>query len=117
MELLQKRGVEVPRSLTVLEIKARLAELSGTRAPPNAMDEKLVALKKATKKKSELLEFMKQEGIEVGANQTMAQMYARGQQVITERHEPSGSEKVNFGKYAEKSFLELKVEQPSLLDF
>ena len=117
VELLQQKGVEVPRNWTVLEIKARLAEISQEGATSGELDKKLKMLKKATKKKSELVEFLKREEIETNSNQTMAQMYARGLQAITEKFEPSGIEKVGFGKNAELTFLELKAEQPSYLDW
>lgn len=111
--------MEVPSQWSLMDMKACCWE--GLKASKGDADEtrqsRLKALKRASAKKSDLVKFLSTEGIPVAPNQTIAKMYAVGLQSITEDYEPTSTELVNFGKYAEMTYQAIVDEHPSYIDW
>ena len=81
------------------ELKAK--NLEGT------LESEIKALRAAGRKKSVLLDFMKDKGMVTNPNSTIALLLASGEKEIYNQYEPTGSEKMNFGKYADLTFEEV----------
>ena len=106
--------MEVPATWTVMDMKSYWYSMKHEETVKcDNLHAKLKALKKASHKKAELMQFLSNEGIPVTSNQTIAKMYSIAVHSITEDYEPTGMELVNFGKHAEMRFQELLDVHPS----
>ena len=59
------------------------------------------------------MEHLKDLGIPVSSNKTIAQMVALGEEEIHALFEPEDQEYVGFGKFGDKTYLEVWTENPS----
>ena len=112
---LQGYGEAPPHSWTLVQLRARLQELKETEAKDTAvaLEQELAALKRASKKKSiliEHLEKLRDEKLsrEISSNKTISQLYNHGVEAVTRRFPPHGSELVAFGKFAYLTYRELR---------
>ena len=106
---LQEYGESVSSSMTVLQLKARLAELkeSDKESDRQVLKSKIQALNKAAKKKAHIMEMAEKEGIPVGPHMTIAQMYSRLEEKMTMETPPTPWDVANFGKHAECQYKDI----------
>lgn len=116
---LGEEGEQVPTSWTVMQMKARWAELKEEKkgAGNMEMESRLSALKRASRKKQDLANYLNKEGIPFSTNATIPAMFNLGEKAIFEDYEPVGTEKVNFGKFADLSYQQVAFQHPSYLDW
>lgn len=109
IELLREAGEEVPTSWTILQMRTHWEEIKAEKEVDmeETMFAKLKALKVASRKQPDLIEFMQTENVAVNKNSTIAQMFAQTEKVITQRFEPTGSEHLGFGKHGHRTFQEV----------
>ena len=115
LEQLRGLGEVVPEKWTIPQIKARLAELKeeGKGSAESSLKGKLQKLHQASKNKGTLMEHLKDLGIPVSSNKTIAQMVALGEEETHALFEPEDQEYVGFGKFGDKTYLEVWTENPS----
>lgn len=116
---LQDAGVQPPASWTITQLKAHWEEIQEQTTTPSQMtlQEHLQNLKRASRKKGDLTEFLEKEGMTINGNQTISTMFRAGEQLITEKYEPQSTELVGFGKHANMTFLEVKVQCPDYVQW
>lgn len=114
MQRLADAGVHAPSSWTITQLKAHWEEIQEQAVSSGQMSlrKHMQDLKRASKKKGDLMAFLQKEGVEVNVNQTIATMFRVGEKTITEKYEPEGNELVGFGENANMSYLDLKVHRP-----
>ena len=81
------------------------------------LEMRIKALKKASRKKSELIEFLQKESIPVNQNATIARMFNAAEKTITEEYEPQGHELLGFGKFGDKTMQQVWDEYPSYIQW
>lgn len=116
---LSAEGINVPPSWTVMQIKAHWAEVKAMQSPVGTeeLETKIKALKKASRKKSDLVEFLQKESIPVNISATIAQMFNAAEKTITEEYEPQGHELLGFGKFGDKTMQEVWEDHPSYIQW
>lgn len=114
IDLLREAGEEVPASWTILQMKTKWEELQSAKVEitENNLEEKIKGLKRASRKKADLTDFLKTEEIPMSSNATIAQMFARAEEAITQRFEPKGNELMGFGKHGNMTFQETLDQAP-----
>ena len=120
MTKFKDNGMSVPPTWTVLQMKARWAELQmdyhGDINPE--MEQLLKDLKRtAGKKRSDLVAMAHSEGIEVSKTATMAQLYGVIEKEFRERFEPVGSEEVGFGRHGEMTYRQICEEKKDYVEW
>ena len=102
-----------------MQMKARWAELKEEKkgAGNMEMESRLSALKRASRKKQDLANYLNKEGIPFSTNATIPAMFNLGEKAIFEDYEPVGTEKVNFGKFADLNYQQVAFQHPSYLDW
>ena len=115
VSLLAEKGTVVPDSWSVMQMKAHLAELQQKDQPISngEMEVRIKALKKASNRRADLVNFLTKEGIPYSQHATIAQLYAKGEQAITEDYEPQGQELMGFGKFGGLTMEEVMDRHPS----
>lgn len=119
VQKLSAEGINVPSSWTILQIKAHWAEVKAVQSPVGSeeLEMRIKALKKASRKKSDLFEFLQKESIPISQNATIAQMFNAAEKTITEEYEPQGSELLGFGKFGNKTMQEVLEDHPSYVQW
>ena len=104
-------------SWSVMQMKAHLAELQQKDQPISngEMEVRIKALKKASNRRADLVNFLTKEGIPYSQHATIAQLYAKGEQAITEDYEPQGKELMGFGKFGGLTMEEVMDRHPSYM--
>lgn len=117
VSLLAEKGTVVPDSWSVMQMKAHLAELQQKDQPISngEMEVRIKALKKASNRRADLVNFLTKEGIPYSQHATIAQLYAKGEQAITEDYEPQGKELMGFGKFGGLTMEEVMDRHPSYM--
>ena len=115
VSLLAEKGTVVPDSWSVMQMEAHLAELQQKDQPISngEMEVRIKALKKASNRRADLVNFLTKEGIPYSQHATIAQLYAKGEQAITEDYEPQGKELMGFGKFGGLTMEEVMDRHPS----
>ena len=103
VEFMADKGVKIPSSWSLLQIKAHWGELQSEHYQPATleMDAQIAALKRASRKKGDLQDFLTKEGVGFLPNHTIAQLYNLGEKHIYQMFEPVAGEKMNFGEHAD----------------
>jgi len=119
VQKLSAEGINVPSSWTILQIKAHWAEVKAVQSPAGSeeLEMRIKALKKASRKKADLFEFLQKESIPISQNATIAQMFNAAEKTITEEYEPQGSELLGFGKFGNKTMQEVWEDHPSYIQW
>lgn len=117
VSLLAEKGTVVPDSWSVMQMKAHLAELQQKDQPISngEMEVRIKALKKASNRRADLVNFLTKEGIPYSQHATIAQLYAKGEQAITEDYEPQAKELMGFGKFGGLTMEEVMDRHPSYM--
>ena len=117
VSLLAEKGTVVPDSWSVMQMKAHLAELQQKDQPISNgdMEVRIKALKKASNRRADLVNFLTKEGIPYSQHATIAQLYAKGEQAITEDYEPQAKELMGFGKFGGLTMEEVMDRHPSYM--
>ena len=115
LQKLQDHGEHVPKSWTVSQMMARWAEVkeNQTVSEVNTLATQLKKLNKAAQRKPTLVEYVRDLGLEVNPNQTIAQITSMATKWVTEQHEPSGEDLVGFGMHGDKSYQDILDHQKS----
>jgi hypothetical protein len=117
---LEEAGLMVPKDATIQYMKMIWAEAQQELKVKNlegTLESELKALRAAGRKKSVLLDFMKDKGMVINPNSTIALLLASGEKEIYNQYEPTGCEKMNFGKYADHTFEEVFNLHPSYVNW
>ena len=118
---LEEAGLMVPKDATLQYMKMIWAEAQQELKAKNlegTLESEIKALRAAGRKKSVLLDFMKDKGMVTNPNSTIALLLAPGEKKeIYNQYEPTGSEKMNFGKYADLTFEEVFNLHPSYVNW
>lgn len=119
VEKLREMGEEVPSSWTIPQIRARMAEVKeSTKGDPDrTLKGKLQKLHQAARNKGILMEHLKDLGIPVNPNKTIAQMVSQGEEEIHSLFEPDSSEMVGFGKFGNLTYQQVWDEQMSYISW
>ena len=112
---LREMGEEAPHQWTCLQIKGRIAELKEMQngSPWNQMQSCLAALKRASRKKADIVQFAKDHQVAVGANETIPQIYSKLEKMILDCYPPFSAETAGFGQFANKTYEEIYEESPN----
>lgn len=115
IQKLKDEDIAVPSEWTLIQIKAHWAEVVEERRQglDSQLEEKLKGLKRASRKKSELVTFLQEEGIKVPETATINQLFKLGEEKIYQGFPASGREKVGFGKHGDLTFQEVLNDFPS----
>lgn len=114
VEFMADKGVKIPSSWSLLQIKAHWGELQSEHYQPATleMDAQIAALKRASRKKGDLQDFLTKEGVGFLPNHTIAQLYNLGEKHIYQMFEPVAGEKMNFGEHADLTFQDVLDKFP-----
>ena len=115
MQRLAEAGIQAPKSWTIPQLRALwedLQEEKGKTAQAG-LQEHLQKLRTASRKKAELITFLELEGMEINPNHTIPDLFRAGEKMITEKYEPTGTELVGFGQYANAKYQDVRVKYPS----
>eukprot|EP00439_Symbiodinium_sp_Y106_P016381 s4022_g2.t1 len=109
---LGKLGEVPPAAWTRLEMKARVMELRGDEGTSlrSPLQEKTRELRKAAKKKADLIEFCRELGVELNGNETMAVMEMRAIRKLQAECPASPYDHVGFGKHSDKRYQTIQME-------
>ena len=110
-------GETPPEQWTKVELCARLQELAaaGEVEPPKTsknktpLEEAVAALNKAAGKKSVLQAHVESLGIKMTGNETIPILQQKAMAHLVGTVEPVGTDKVGFGKYANQSYMHVKI--------
>ena len=110
-------GETPPEQWTKVELCARLQELAaaGEVEPPKTsknktpLEEAVAALNKAAGKKSVLQAHVESLGIKMTGNETIPILQQKAMAHLAGTVEPVGTDKVGFGKYANQSYMHVKI--------
>lgn len=114
-------GYQVPTSWTVIQLQSFWAEIKMEKGEEgvkgNHLGDTLKMMRKAARKKSDLVNFMAAHNVTVTDNMTIAQMVALGEKTIYAKFEPHDQELVAFGKYANLTYQQVAFQHPSYLQW
>ena len=114
-------GYQVPTSWTVIQLQSFWAEIKMEKGEEgvkgNQLGDTLKMMRKAARKKSDLVNFMAAHNVTVTDNMTIAQMVALGEKTIYAKFEPHDQELVAFGKYANLTYQQVASQHPSYLQW
>ena len=117
-EKLREAGVEVPKSWSVLQIKALWAEMNQKMEDKDeGLVRKMAELKKAARKKKDLIAFMAEQDIGHFPDATILQLYNHAEKVLHQRTPARSGELVGFGQHANLTYHQLAVAKGSYLDW
>ena len=110
-ELLATHGEKAPSKWTKLELKARINELRGDEevlpTSGSTLQDRTRDLRKAAKKKSELIEFCRNIPVDLNGNETMAVMESRALRRLQETCAAGPLDYVGFGKYSHLQYINI----------
>ena len=113
---LREMGEAVPEKWTIPQLKAEIKEDHKVN-PDSTLKGKLQKLHQASRNKGVLMEHLKDMGVPVNPNQTIAQMVALGEEEIHALFEPEAGEFVGFGKFGDKTYQEVWNEHQSYVSW
>ncbi len=120
VQKIQEHGEEPPSSWKKTQLRARLEELKEEKGT-NTVDQlksMTVALNKAARKKSWLQEHVRDIlQVPLTMNETIPQLLAKANKAIMEQVPPTGRDVMGFGKYAEMSYLEVRMHHPDYVQW
>jgi hypothetical protein len=107
-------GEHLSPELTVLQLKGRLAELKSKAEASGltTLKDQLKMLSKKSKKRPELVQHLKELGLEPTANQTIAQMYVMAETFLIKNAPPSPLDTVGFGQFAGLTYGQVMQDHP-----
>lgn len=118
VEAIQEYGEEPPSSWTTVELKNRLTELGGsvnkkTGKGKSELQSWTIQLNKASRKKSQLQEFCREElKLTITNNETIAQMEQMAMEKIYYLAKCDSQDGVGFGLHSSMTYEQLQIEQP-----
>ena len=117
VKTLQNMGETVPAQWTCLQMRARIKELKDNQKDSqwNEMQRCMQALKTASKKKADLIQFAKDHQVTVGANDTIPVIFTKMERLILDSYPPMGQETVGFGEHSHLTYLELMKQCPGYI--
>ena len=87
-------GINVPIEWNLIQIKAAWADYQETEkdSPAEIMKEELSGLKRASRKKADLQQYLQDMGVQVQSKETVAAMFSKGEdpEIRTDRQRDSG---------------------------
>ena len=110
---LEMLGESPPSQWTVMQMKARLAEIKAGQETGTTLKDKMVVLNRMAKKKANIYQYALEKGVSVTESMTIAQIYAVLEAHLTLETPALGSDVMNFGKHQESTYMEVLVEHPS----
>ena len=115
MQRLADAGIQAPKSWTIPQLRALWEDIQEEKGktPQAGLKEHLQQLRTASRKKAELITFLELEGMEINPNHTIPDLFRAGERMITEKYEPTGTELVGFGEYANAKFQDVRLKYPS----
>lgn len=119
IEKLRDEGIAVPTEWNLIQIKAHWAEVQEERrhSLDKRLEEKLSDLKRASRKKGDLIAFLEKEGAKFSPTATISQLFKVGEEGIYKSFPPSGNEKVGFGKHGDLTFQEVLKMHPQYVNW
>ncbi|CAK9075395.1 Retrovirus-related Pol polyprotein from transposon TNT 1-94, partial [Durusdinium trenchii] len=118
MRRIEELGEVMPKSATVLQLRARLSELQELNRPEGGdLRSKMVELNRAAKKKANLVEFAESKGIKVGPNNTIPKIYAKVEAHLTKTTPATAADRVNFGKHGDLTYGQVLQEHSSYMQW
>ncbi|CAE7947875.1 RE1 [Symbiodinium sp. KB8] len=105
-------GERAPTRWTKLELKARIQELRGDQeevetTTGSILQDRTRALRKAAKKKSDLVKFCQDLGLMLNGNETMMVMECRALKKLQEECPGSPQDYVGFGKHSQLQYIDI----------
>eukprot|EP00435_Cladocopium_sp_Y103_P052568 s378_g16.t1 len=112
---LMELGETPPLHWTVMQLKARLAEIKIylRDQQPLTLKSRMAEVNKAAKKKSTMVALAEKLNVPITSNMTIAQMYALVEVAVTKEVPPSPHEKMSFGQYRDLTYVEVWEDYPS----
>lgn len=115
-------GEVPPVHWTVLQLKARLAELRASLVEdqPVTLKQRMAELNKAAKKKATLVLWAEAKQLPITSNMTIAQVHALAEQQIqqiTQEVYPSPLAKMSFGTHRDKTYVEVRSHHKSYVQW
>lgn len=111
---LNEAGIHPPKEWNLIQIKAAWAEYTESVKETNEanMHTEIAAMKRASRKKASLQEFLEENQITFNKSDTMAVLFAKGEAAIMKKFPPTRQEKVGFGKHADLTMQEVTRDHP-----
>eukprot|EP00435_Cladocopium_sp_Y103_P059538 s1303_g21.t1 len=111
---LMELGKFPPPGWSCLQLRARISELKALHQAQghNQLKQQMAILNRAAKKKSSLQTYADQLGVKYTPNSTIAEIYSRAEEAVTSAVPPTAWDKVNFGKFADQTYVQVKVDHP-----
>lgn len=108
---LQELGEDVPSHWTGMQIRARLSELKALYKAQgrSQLQEKMIVLNKAAKKKSHLQDLATQVQVTFTQHTTIAQLYAKVEEKIVMETDAQATDKVDFGKFGNATYQDILI--------
>ena len=105
------------RTWTLAQLRAHWEDVKVTSSmmEVDTLEYQMKQLKKASRKKGNLLEFLADQGVHPSTNMTIAQLMNFGEKEITQRFEPTETEYVGFGKHGNLTYAQIVDQHPSYL--
>lgn len=113
--LLTEMGEAVTDEWTIIQMKARYAEIKPEVEVMETLETQLKAMRQAARKKPELVHFMETLGMEANKNDTIAELVSKTEKHLHASHEPVGTDKLNFGQHAQLTYQEVIEQKGSYL--
>lgn len=116
---LAELGETMPKSSSVMQIKARISELKELNKGQNGptLKEKLVELNRVARKKPTILEFAEAHQVSTCPSDTIAKIYARVEAKLTQETPGHSQDLVGFGKYPDKTYIQVFTENPDYVQW
>ena len=116
---IKEMGEEPPAEWTRTQLETRFQELKDETSPGQKIQNQLlVEMNRASKKKIELQKYIQERlELKITGNETVARLQTMGHQKIMEMTPPLGSDKMGYGKHANKTYQEVLVSDPSYVDW
>eukprot|EP00435_Cladocopium_sp_Y103_P056474 s23_g19.t1 len=115
MAKLIEMGETPPMHWTVMQLKARLAELKAIMKDqqPMTLKSRMAEVNKAAKKKATMVALAEKMKVAITPNMTIAQIYSLVEVAVTKEVAPSPYEKMSFGQYRDLMYIEVMENYPS----
>ena len=110
-EELEIHGETPPAGWTRLEMRTRLIELRGgdetASATSSPLQEDMKALRKAARKKADLIAFCREHQVPLNGNETIAMMETRAAKKLQTKCPATAYDHVGFGKHCSLTYLDI----------
>lgn len=115
VQRLKDEGENVPMDWSVMQLRARWAELQAQKKGTQSdMQGRLQALKKvAHGRKGELIKHLKEMGLPVNEKRTIPELFQEGEKMIYQDYPPTGDERMGFGPHGHLTFQQAVAEDPT----